>query len=67
MATAHTVNGSRWEELDRDEMATELDAQSRRLLGIGLDEFLDRHRNDDLPDTPAVDYLAMASGVVRPG
>lgn len=66
MAIQHSVNGSRWEELERDEMAAELDSQSQRLLGMPLSEFLDRHRANQLPASPAVDYLAMASGVIRP-
>lgn len=66
MPVPHAVNGSRWEELDSDEMVAELDAQSRRLLGMPLEDFLKAQEAGMLPESPAVDYLTVAAGALSP-
>lgn len=62
MATPHTVNGSHWEELTADEMRVELDAQTRRLLDLSLDEFHEAYAAGKAEASPAVDYLALVTG-----
>lgn len=66
MATPHTVNGSRWEELTADEMRAELNAQMRRLLDLSLDEFHEAFAAGELEPSPAVDYLALVTGASAP-
>jgi hypothetical protein len=58
----HSVNGSRWEELTAEEMRAELDAQSRRLVDLPLDEFVEAYQAGKLDPSPAVDYLALVTG-----
>lgn len=62
MTTPHAVNGSRWEELTAEEMRVELDAQTRRLLDLSLDEFHEAYSAGKLKSSPAVDYLALVTG-----
>ena len=49
-------------DLTRDELLEILDTRARQYLGISGEEFMERLKKGDLPDSPAVAHLAMLVG-----
>lgn len=47
------------EVMTMEELWEELDRRARELLGISADEFADRYRRGELPDTPAVNQVSI--------
>ena len=47
------------EEVSREEMIEEIDREARERLGVSFDQFYERYRNGDLPDTLVVNELVI--------
>ncbi len=63
---SHRVDGALWRELTSQEMHSELESQTQRLLGISLEEFHQGLRAGTLPESPAVEYLRLVTGALPP-
>jgi hypothetical protein len=63
--TSQAIDDNR-EELTAEEARVFLADQTRRYLGMELDEFLRRAEDGTLPDHPMVEHLILLTGA-RPG